>query len=405
MKIKNISLQFLICGLLPIVLSCPVFAQDNEGDVVLKNNSESAFFYSVEEAPEWTKLFHRTSGWIGADGVFSIPLVPANEVMQGEKKVLFVFSDTMIGKVRNGELQKGSTMVNNSIAYLEGNNPDTSKITFYPDKGNKKDIQTLFIPHTEHSQKGDYYWLGDGFSHSSVNGNIYVFAYRMRNMSNKEWSFKQVGNVLLILEQKDEFPFYTYRQVETPFYIEGEEEIENSSLGAGVFANIKSDDVPHPDGYIYVYGVRGEKKDLIVARVLPENFENFEKWRFWNEGEWEIGIHQASTITDSVSNELSVTPLTNGKYALIFQINGMSDAIGLRLGSTPYGPFGPIFKVWTCPEAQQENYFTYNAKAHPALSRKGELIISYNVNAFDFFEELNKNPTLYRPRFLRLKYK
>lgn len=288
---------------------------------------------------------------------------------------------------------------------MEGNDPDASKISFYPDKENKKDVETLFIPHTEHSQKGDYYWLGDGFSDSSVSGKTYVFAYRMRNMSSKEWSFKQVGNALLILEKKDGFPFYTYHQVETPFYVEGEEEIENSSLGAGVFANLKSEDTPDPDGYVYVYGVRGEKKDLIVARVLPENFENFEKWRFWSGEKWETGIQQAATVTDSVSNELSVTPLANGKYALIFQINGMSDGIGLRFGSSPYGPFGPIFKIWTSPEAQRENYFTYNAKAHPALSQEGELIISYNVNAFNFFEELNKNPTLYRPRFLRLKFK
>src|SRR5690606_17825029 len=30
--------------------------------------------YTVEEAPEWSRLFDRTSGWFGADGIFSIPL-------------------------------------------------------------------------------------------------------------------------------------------------------------------------------------------------------------------------------------------------------------------------------------------------------------------------------------------
>lgn len=33
---------------------------------------------------------------------------------------------------------------------------------------------------------------------------------------------------------------------------------------------------------------------------------------------------------------------------------------------------------------RHKNYITYNAKAHSHLSAPGELLISYNVNAFDF---------------------
>jgi len=148
--------------------------------------------------------------------------------------------------------------------------------------------------------------------------------------------------------------------------------------------------------------VRGKAKELIVARVHPEHFEHFKKWRFWNGRKWQAGIAHAASVTDSVSNELSVTPLKDGRYALVFQVNGMSNKVGLRLGLTPYGPFGPVRILWTCREDRHKNYYTYNAKAHPGVSKEGRLLISYNVNAFDFFNELKKNPHLYRPRFIWL---
>ncbi|MFM8484996.1 MAG: hypothetical protein ACKOCH_01585, partial [Bacteroidota bacterium] len=49
----------------------------------------------VEQAPEWTNLFYRQSGWFGADGIFSIPLSgvdkPGNA---GNSETLLLFSDT-----------------------------------------------------------------------------------------------------------------------------------------------------------------------------------------------------------------------------------------------------------------------------------------------------------------------
>jgi len=82
----------------------------------------------------------------------------------------------------------------------------------------------------------------------------------------------------------------------------------------------------------------------------------------------------------------------------------MSPTVAMRIGFSPWGPFGPAKKIWECTESHEnKNYFTYNAKAHPLLSAPGELLISYNVNSFDFFKEIQKNPYLYRPRFIRLK--
>ena len=83
----------------------------------------------------------------------------------------------------------------------------------------------------------------------------------------------------------------------------------------------------------------------------------------------------------------------------------MGSMIEMRIGASPVGPFGPVINVFDCPEARENShYFAYNAKAHPSLSQQGELLISYNVNSFNFWDEIKTNPTLYRPRFIKLKF-
>jgi hypothetical protein len=112
-----------------------------------------------------------------------------------------------------------------------------------------------------------------------------------------------------------------------------------------------------------------------------------------------------ANIAGRASNELSLTPLPDGRYALVFQVDGMSSSVGLRLGLSPTGPFGPVIQLWECPEVKEnKRYFTYNAKAHPNLSGPGELLISYNVNSFDFFNQIKINPNLYRPRFIKISF-
>src|ERR1043166_3594179 len=99
-----------------ILLGLFVKAQDS-----VKKNTPP-FKYTVEAAPEWTKLFERTSGWFGADGIFSIPLSGVDKNNnEGNDSTLLIFSDTYIGEVKDGKPLAGNTMVNNTIAYIKGN--------------------------------------------------------------------------------------------------------------------------------------------------------------------------------------------------------------------------------------------------------------------------------------------
>ncbi|MEQ9440847.1 MAG: DUF4185 domain-containing protein [Cyclobacteriaceae bacterium] len=398
MKHPSSFSKILACLSLVTLFSCEPSNKTTEGteaDELATNTDIESLDYTVEEAPEWTALFNRKSGWFGADGIFAIPLnARDNETAVSSTETMLIFSDTMIGEISDSTLQPGSAMVNNTVAYLKGSEPEANNINFQWAKNEEGKPKAFFSPQTPLTEDGDYYWMGDGFLNTALDS-IYLFAYRMRNLdTGDDWSFKEMSTNLIALPADSRPPFKEQRQIETPF------RFEDGGFGAGIFVNTEASGAPDPDGHIYVYGNR---KGLMVARVKPEDFETFSAWRFWDGEGWSADMQQVKTIASDVSNELSVTALPDGRYALVFTLSGLSPTVGLRLGLTPYGPFGPVIKVYEAQEMQRKNYITYNAKAHPNLSAPGELLISYNVNAFDFWNELQANPNLYRPRFIRLK--
>lgn len=361
--------------------------------------------FSVQEAPEWTQLLNRRSGWFGADGIYSIPLNGKEHRPAAKSdKILFIFSDTMVGEISDGKLQPGFTMIHNSAAMLAGNVPDKNKMNFYWPKSKSNKPLSLFVPRTSKTQATDYFWLGDGFVNLDQKGALYLFGYRVRNESEDAFGFREVGNVLIKLNKKQAPEFGDQIQKETPFYLSGSN-VEVGSFGAAIYVNTESSGAVNPDGYIYVYGVQGMAKKLLVARVKATNFDDFEQWRFWDGNDWGTDINKCKEVTYAVSNEMSVSRLPDGRYALVFQIGGMTPHIGMRIGKSLIGPFSEEIKIWDCkPDLLKPSYLVYNAKAHPILSKPGELLISYNINSAEFVKDLKDYPNLYRPRFIKIKF-
>ena len=375
---------------------------------VKKGTSITELKFSVEEAPEWTALFNRKSGWIGADGIFAIPLNGVDSAgAAADTTTLLLFSDTLIGEIDDENPEKNNfKMLNNSVALIDGIEPKEENISFYwasDDAGNPK---TIFVPNTPNSKPGDYYWLGDGFVNTAKNNDTYLFGYRINNTGAETFGFEEVGNTLIIIPAGSKPPFANHRQIDTPLFIDGDSPEEKGSFGAGIFVNTKVAGAPEPDGYVYVYGVRGQsKKEVLVARVEPKDIENFDMWRFWDGSSWQPDMYKAAVIADRASNEMSVTPLPDGRYAMVFQTDGIGRTVGLRLGLSPHGPFGPIINLWDATEdiKVDKDFISYNAKVHSNLSQPGELLISYNINSFDFANDIKVYPNLYRPRFIRVK--
>ncbi len=387
---------WILCTITVFTLSCTSKKEDKD---VPKSSSESSF--TVERAPKWTDLFKRSNGWFGGDGIFAIPFSGSDN--HADDSVLFLFSDTMVGEIIDGILQPGFKMVNNSIMNLKREDPVDEKAHFLVKETSARQPTTLFVPNTPSTKKGDYYWLGDGFI-NHANKDMYIFAYRIRNTDDgSDFPFKEVGNALLIIPDGEKFPFTNYRQIELPF--SNEDDSVQVSFGAAVLSNTASDKTPSPDEFVYVYGIRGKAKELVVARVKPGEIESATQWKFWDGGNWIGDLGKAAALADSVSNELSVSPIREDQFALVYQYGGIYPTIYVQFASGPVGPFGPRKKVWdTTNDIKDPDLFTYNAKAHPAISKLGELLVSYNVNSFKFFDVIERIPDLYRPRFLRIVF-
>ena len=164
---------------------------------------------------------------------------------------------------------------------------------------------------------------------------------------------------------------------------------------------------PHPDGYIYIYGTQNDPliKQLVAARVKPGHIADFDQYEYYNGTEWTPHIEDSAPLTGRVSSELSVTPLPDGRYILVFQEDTLGQFVDVKIGNSPVGPWGQPIQIYHCPEpGMLKDVYTYNAKAHPSLSAPGELLISYNVNTFNFLDHFN-HADIYHPRFIRLKLK
>jgi len=398
MPSKSIAMKIFQVMLL-FVTAASVKAQDTSK---AKKNA-LPFTYSVSAAPEWTNLFYRNSGWFGADGIFSIPLSGVDKNNNaGNDKTLLLFSDTYIGDVKDGKPLPGNSMVNNTVAIINGNDPDPEKINFYYKQEKKGKPETFFVPQTSTEAKPQLFWLGDGFVNKELHNNLYIFGYKVERTGAGVFDFIEPGVSIIALPKNSKPPFTKQRQIETSLHIKNDK-LGEGSFGAGILVNTKWAGAPAPDGYVYVYGCIGNDKNLVAARVLPKNFEKLNEWRYWNGNAWSENKDDMKPLTSAVSNELSMTPLPNGKFILIFQVLGLSDKVGMRIAESPVGPFSDITEIWTAPEWKQ-GLWTYNAKAHPNLSKPGELLISYNTITADFWNDIQKDAHIYRPRFIKLKY-
>lgn len=356
--------------------------------------------YRVEAAPEWTQLFHRDSGWFGGDGIFSISMDGKETNCQENTEKLIYFSDTFVGKVKDGVPESGYKMVNNSMAQFRACEPGEEHFKFRVNQDKEGVPRSYFVPGNANASKGQYYWLGDGFINKDQDDALFIFAYHVEMTGPNVFDFKEPDVSLLEIPKGSQLPFTDHKQHITPLHIE-HPEWGPVNFGAGILVNTDWAGAKKPDGYVYVYGCLDKDKKLVVARIKAGSFSDFGSWQYWDGKVWQQDALRMQPVTNSVSNELSVTQLEDGRFLLVFQVMGISEKVGARVGLSPVGPFGDIIELWRTPEID-EGLLPYNAKAHPVLSRPGELLISYNTITFDFWNDIAKNAYIYHPRFVKI---
>lgn len=355
--------------------------------------------WSAVAAPDWTTMFERTSGWTGADGVYSFPLDGDDSLgsASAASRTFFTFSDTFVGDVDASGHRQDAVMVNNTNAILAGNVPGAIAFNVRTD-ASAKPVSMVVPP-----QAGTWIWPNDGVVQA---GTVYMTGLRMKTGSGGAFDFAVDGMVWMTASAADAVPFGgSYTVADAPMlYAPASGTNGEITFGMAVMPLTKTAHALHPDGFIYVYGVRNDASDkkLLVARVKQAQLLNASAYTYWNGRKWVADITKSAPIADRMASEFSVTPLPDGRYLNVFQLDALSTTIAVRYGTSPTGPWGDAIPVYKCPDTTiGKQVYTYGAKAHPHLSAAGELLISYHVNSFSFAQNL-KNADIYHPRFIRL---
>lgn len=371
--------------------------------------------FAVEPADEWTGLFDRNRDWTGGDGIYSIPFngVEAHGTA-ASTKTLLVFGDTFIGDVdeRTGARAPDTAMINNTLAVLDGADPDPEALRFVWREGIGGEPLSAIVPTTPKatSHEGTYYWLQDG---ASVGGRFHCFPLIIGHDPDGPEGFQfavhGVTHVSAPLTANG-LDLENQKQSDTELYFKSAGG-HTIYFGAAIMPNTAEAGVPRPDGFVYVYGLQHNGVHrLVVARAPAESLGDIGQWKYWNGVEWTSRKEECAPIAPEVSCELSVSMMTggalDGKYVVACQRGGTAgNHLAIYAGDGPAGPFGPCAPVYYCPEPDLkpgQEIYTYNAKAHPHLSAPGELLISYNVNSTSMEANMGHGD-IYRPRFVRLR--
>lgn len=333
-----------------------------------------------------TAKFRRTQGWVGGDGAFSVVL--------SENRVLWLFSDTWVGHVRDGK-RKEVALVNNTVGVQDGSGANL-KITF----AIRSDDEGHPLPLLTPPDKKGWFWL---FAGHHADGKLHIFLPRMdKTGTGGAFGFKAVDLWLGTVSNPDAEPTQwkvTYAKVPFATF----EEKRKRSFGSAVLT---------VGEHAYVYGYEETPtrlfpaRKLLVARVPKDKLADFDAWRFYSNGEWKTDSKNATAHAADLGTEFSVSYMPGLKrYTLVTTENGLSDRIVGRFAPSPEGPWSDPVLLYSCPEMKKDKkVFTYAGKAHPHLAGNNELVISYATNAFELAPVIN-NAELYWPTFVRVHLK
>ncbi len=228
--------------------------------------------------------------------------------------------------------------------------------------------------------------------------------------------------ILVKDDPETEFKVYRVGMSKTPI-VDGALDYENASFmdsplqartedggeifyGAAVMNLSNHPDIDNP--YVYIYGYKDlNGRHLTVARVKPEDMENFNAYEFYDGETFQDDITASEKGLFDVSAEMSVTYMPSGKYEgqymATFMENTISGRVAYAVSDTPYGPFEDPTIIYEASEPYElDHVYAYNAKMHPLLCDEDELVISYNVNGTQ--TSALQNARVYYPRFIQLRH-
>lgn len=402
------------------------YAKPSEWELAPMPNHTADFNVRAYKDLKYNRLFTRTRGWNGGDGVLTVGLPNGD--------VFWTFNDSFYGIVDSTTRARGSSsfprnsiMVQRAHDGVPGTEPDD--FVWLADYVNWKDPSAeryfharthLRHPGGEKTDKeiaagdidqGKVYWSGDG--------TIYDGKLQMLWIGTESAELRTLGTAIATYSLNGTIP--------TDYYLPGLPDYlpkqGNYLYRESVTHDINDNTVSYgstlwedEDGHTYLYAVNGTSP--VVARTATHDL--YSQWQYYvktSDGTWtwqDSFPDSASRARSSIaSSDCSVMlPWVfkkHGYYFMISQAPIFSPYVYIYRSNTPYGPFSERKLLLLLPDhldklGSTAYHWLYMVNLHPALSREGELVLSTNSDTSNFWDNFNAKGSadFYRPYFYRV---
>lgn len=376
---------------------------------------------------KYNKLFTRTRGWNGGDGVLTVGL-PNGDVFwtfndsfygtvnprtRARLKCNFPRNSIMVQRAHDGVLGETDADLVWLADYVHWRN--TSQERYFQCRthlrhplGEKTDEEIA----AGDIDQGKVYWSGDG---TIDNGKL-----QMIWVGTESTELRSIGTALATYSLEGNIPTGYYLRT-LPDYLPHEGDyLYRESVKHDVNDNVVSYGstlLEDEDGHTYLYATNGTQ--AVVARTQTHDL--YSPWQYYvcnSSGKWRWQDEYPDNTTMERSNILG-----NSSYAVMlpwvfhqgdwYFMTSQAPVFGrdvfIYRSRTPYGPFSERRLLFRLPDhldklGPQAYHWLYMVNLHPALSRQGELVFSTNSDPADFWDNFNAQGSAdyYRPFFYRV---
>lgn len=376
---------------------------------------------------KYNKLFTRTRGWNGGDGVLTVGLPDGS--------VFWTFNDSFYGRVNAADRSRGdcnfprnSVMLQKATDGVLGETEDD--LIWLADYVNWTDPSAERYFHcrthlrhpdgekmVDEIQAGDIdqdrvYWSGDG--------TIYDGKLQMMWMGTASKELRALGTSLATYRLDgtipegyylDDIPDYLPKKGNYLYREKVTHQINDNAVSYG------STLCEADDGHTYLYGTNGY--GVLVARTATHDL--YSKWQYYvrpEEGSdfvWQDEyptkeqMERSQIMENNHQCNMPWVFKDGDYYYMTAQGPYFAREVYIYRSKTPYGPFGEKRLLFVLPGELDKlgptaYHWLYMVNLHPALSREGELVFTTNSDPDDFWKNFNApgSADYYRPFFYRV---
>lgn len=376
---------------------------------------------------KYNKLFTRTRGWNGGDGVLTVGLPDGS--------VFWTFNDSFYGRVNAADRSRGDcNFPRNSVMlqkatdgvlgeteddliwladYVNWTDPSAERYfhcrTHLRHPDGEKTVDEILAGDIDQDR---VYWSGDG--------TIYDGKLQMMWMGTASKELRALGTSLATYRLDGTIPEGYYLD-DIPDYLPKK---DNYLYREKVTHQINDNAVSYgstlceaDDGHTYLYGTNGY--GVLVARTATHDL--YSKWQYYvrpEEGSdfvWQDEyptkeqMERSQIMENNHQCNMPWVFKDGDYYYMTAQGPYFAREVYIYRSKTPYGPFGEKRLLFVLPGELDKlgptaYHWLYMVNLHPALSREGELVFTTNSDPDDFWKNFNDpgSADYYRPFFYRV---